>query len=524
MSISIAALLRAVPFAFTCVASGTLLAQQAQFTPIPGRALQPGCNQNECILSGTPGYSGTRISGDGQVVTTVVFTPGFQNGAIPRQAARWTATTGTVVISSGFPDLGGLYGVVGISGDGSVIYGSWWRWRAVSGFEDLRPQLNDAFGQALRQLFTCSLDGLVVAGIQGIYPSNGDMFRQSIGTGGGVQLLPRAAGWPDGYFYFNTLSGDGQVLGGSTRQVTTSPFFSNTYAGVIIRPTGPQVITPSGSQAGVTDLSLDGSVAVGYWSLPTNVVRSFRWDSTSGLVSLDTAFPSSSGSFARATNLDGSVVVGDYFTFGQGVTKAFLWTVADGFLDLRDELVANYGLAAQLAGWQLLTAQDVSLDGRAIVGQGINPNGVGQAFLLRFPIVPAAAVAYGAGCVGSAGQLSLSAMTLPYLGTTYTSQCSGAAPTSVGLAIYGLTQQAVPLANVVPQALPNCQLLTTTDLLALLPASVGNQFAASLPIPNTPALVGGVLQQQVAELQFGAGGVLQSIATSNGLRLTIGSF
>jgi hypothetical protein len=33
-----------------------------------------------------------------------------------------------------------------------------------------------------------------------------------------------------------------------------------------------------------------------------------------------------------------------------------------------------------------------------------------------------------------------------------------------------------------------------------------------------------VLQQQIAQLQFGAGGVLQSVATSNGLQLSIGSF
>ena len=517
---SMHAALRVLPFTLTLAASGPLLAQQAQFTPIPGRSVAPRGNQNVCLVSGTAGYSGVRVSGDGQVVGTVVYTPGFINGAIPRQAARWTAATGTVVIS---PDLQGLYPVVGLSGDGSVIYGETWRWRAAGGYQDLRPQLSNALGWQVRTLFGCSLDGLMVAGIEGIYPSTGDMFRQAIDTGA-PQLLPRAAGWPDGYFYFNTLSCDGQVLGGSTRQLTTSPFGSDTYAGVVITPSGATVITPSGQQAGVTDLNLDGSVAVGYWSLPSNEVRSFRWDSTSGLVSLDAAFPTSSGSFARATNQDGSVVVGDYFLFGQPGTRAFLWNTNDGFVDLRAELVANYGLGAQLAGWQLLTATDVSLDGRTIVGQGINPNGSEQAFLLRFPSVPAAAVAYGAGCAGSAGQLALSPTTLPYTGTTYTARCTGTSTTTVGLAIYGLTQQAVPLANVLPQGQSGCQLLTTLDLLQLLPLAVGNEFAVNLLIPNAPALVGAVLQQQVAQLQFGAGGVLQSVATSNGLQLTIGSF
>ena len=518
---SIPAALRVLPFALTCAASGTLLAQQAQFTPIPGRSAAPGCNQNVCIVSGTAGYSGVRVSGDGQVVATVVYTPGFINGAIPRQAARWTAATGTVVIS---PDLQGLYPVVGLSGDGAVIYGESWRWRAVGGYQDLTPQLTNPIGWRTRTLFECSLDGLVVAGIEGAYPQTGDMFRQSIGTGGAVQLLPRAAGWPDGYFYFNTLSGDGQVLGGSTRQVTTNPFGSDTYAGVLITPTGTQVITPSGGQAGVTDLSVDGSVAVGYAPFPNGNGSAFRWAAINGLIQLDAAFPASDGSYARATSLDGNVVVGDYFIFGQPGTRAFLWNATDGFVDLSDELVANYGLGTQLAGWTLLTATDISLDGRTIVGQGINPNGNEQAFLLRFPTVPAGAVAYGASCAAGNGQLTLSATTLPYLGTTYTAQCSGASPTAVGLAIYGLAQQAVPLANVLPQGQPGCQLLATLDLLALLPAAVGGNSTANLLIPNAPALVGAVLQQQVAQLQFGAGGVLQSVATSNGLQLTIGSF
>ena len=510
-----------LPFALAlAIAGGPLLAQQAQFTPIPGRSTVPGSNQNVCILSGSAGYSGVRVSGDGQVVGTLVYTPGFINGAIPRQAARWTAATGTVVIS---PDLQGLYPVVGISGDGSAVYGETWRWRTSGGYQDMIPQLTNAIGWQVRTLFGCSLDGLVVVGIEGIYPATGDMFRQAINTGAS-QLLPRAAGWPDGYFYFNTVSGDGQVVGGSTRQLATSPLGSPTYAGVVITPSGATVITPSGQQAGVTDLSIDGSVAVGYWSLPNNQVRSFRWDRNSGLVRLDTAFSSSSGSFARATSLDGSVVVGDYFSFGQAVTRAFLWNATDGFLDLRAELVNNYGLGIQLAGWQLLTATDVSLDGRTIVGQGISPSGCEQAFLVRFPSVPASAVPYGAGCSGTTGQLALRPTTLPYIGTTYAARCSGASATTVGFAILGLSQQAAPLSNLLPQGQAGCQLLATLDVLQLLPATVDNAFPVNLVIPNAPALVGVVLQQQVAQLQIDAGGVLQSAGTSNGLQLTIGSF
>lgn len=497
-----------------------LVAQQAQFTPIPGRSTVPGSNQNVCILSGSAGYSGVRVSGDGQVVGTVVYTPGFVNGYIPRQAARWTQATGTVVIS---PDVPGLYPVVGIANDGSSIYGESWRWRAAGGYQDLRPQLSNALGWQVRTIFECSLDGLVIAGIDGIYPSTGDMFRQAIDTGA-PQLLPRAAGWPDGYFYFNTLSGDGQVLGGSTRQLATSPFGSDRYAGVVVTPSGAAVITPSGQQAGVTDLNIDGTVAVGYFSLPSNEVRSFRWDSATGLVNLDSGYPQSSGSFARATSLDGSVVVGDYFQFGQPGTRAFLWRATGGFVDLRDELVNNYGLGTQLAGWSLLTATDVSLDGRTIVGQGLSPSGCEQAFLVRFPAVPASATAYGAGCAGSTGQLVLSASSLPYVGQNYAARCTGSSGNALGFSIYGLAQQAVPVTSVLPQGQPGCQLLTTLDLVLLVAPAIGNVFTTNLPIPNVPSLAGAVLQQQFAQCQVDAAGLLQSVATSNGLLLSIGSF
>jgi len=149
-------------------------------------------------------------------------------------------------------------------------------------------------------------------------------------------------------------------------------------------------------------------------------VRAFRWHTSSGLVLLDTTYPPSSGSFARATNRDGSIVVGDYFVFGQPGTRAFLWDQNRGFVDLRDVLIANAGLGSQLAGWQLLTATDVSLDGRTIVGQGINPSGCEQAFLVRFvetgtpfcfddgsgaacPCANASAVGANAGCLNSLG-------------------------------------------------------------------------------------------------------------------------
>jgi hypothetical protein len=51
--------------------------------------------------------------------------------------------------------------------------------------------------------------------------------------------------------------------------------------------------------------------------------------------------------------------------------------------DLQDLLVSDFALGGQLVGWQLLTATGISDDGLSIAGNGLNPNGDGEAWLVR---------------------------------------------------------------------------------------------------------------------------------------------
>jgi len=354
---------------------GSAFAQEARFSSIPGRSATPGSNSSFCGLSGTSGYSGTRVSEDGQVVTTVVFSPGFWDGAVPWQGARWTQGEGTTVIT---PDLQGLYGVVGISRDGNTIYGESWRWTAAGGYQDLRLRLTDGIFLD-RLIFGCSSDGRTITGTKGTFPLESDLFRWAIDDAPSVQL-PRAEEFPQGYFYFNAISGDGVVVGGSTRRFDAD--YNSTYAGVIVTDQGATVITDEASQAGVTDLSPDGAIAVGYLTEgPT--LRAFRWTAATGTVTLDQGLVS--GSYARAMNADGSVVVGDSIAFGAPGIRAWVWRAEEGFMDLQTDLTENFGLGAALSGWQLLVATDVSADGRTIVGQGVNPEGCEQAYVVRLP-------------------------------------------------------------------------------------------------------------------------------------------
>jgi uncharacterized membrane protein len=355
-------------------------AQLAEFHPIPGQSATPGTNNSFCGLSGTTGYSGVRVSEDGRVVGTVVYSPGnFSGGYVPTKAARWTQATGTQVIS---PVLQGLYPVTGLSADGSIVFGESWRWTAAAGYEDLTSRLGNGLFRT-RTIFGCSSDGLTVTGIEGTYPAVGDFFRWRIDQSP-VEILQRDAAFPHGYFYFNTISGDGSVVAGSTRTFDNGNILQDTYAPVVVGPAGPSVVAGESSQAGITDLSRDGSVAVGYLTDGPKL-RAFRWTSQTGVVFLDAPLnDSNSSSYARAVNANGSVVVGDYLDVGTAGTRAWIWRDDSGFIDLYAEL-AIHGLSSAIEGWQLLVATDVSADGQTIVGQGINPSGCEQAFLVRLP-------------------------------------------------------------------------------------------------------------------------------------------
>ncbi len=145
-----------------------------------------------------------------------------------------------------------------------------------------------------------------------------------------------------------------------------------------------------------------------------------------------------------------------------------------------------------------------------------------QGLALLVPTCPAAATPTGSGCIGSGGPLALVATSLPYLGSIQRSRATGLPPNAFGIGILGYSALALPLAAVLPPALPGCTLLATPDQLTLLPAN-GGAVTTALAVPPVPALVGAVLRQQVASIEFGVSGIT-AIATTNAVRLTIGSF
>jgi uncharacterized membrane protein len=128
-------------------------------------------------------------------------------------------------------------------------------------------------------------------------------------------------------------------------------------------------------------VSSDGSVVVGEtgsWGSS----EAFRWSQSQGIQLLG-VLEGDSSSEAAAVSGDGTLVVGyssgrknDKFT-----SRAFIWDSARGMREIQSILKSQYDL--DLPGWTLDEATAISSDGTAIVGEGTNPQGKTQAWIVR---------------------------------------------------------------------------------------------------------------------------------------------
>ena len=172
-------------------------------------------------------------------------------------------------------------------------------------------------------------------------------------------------------------------------------------------------------------------------------------------------------------------------------------------------------------------ALDLAIDpnGEVLVaGNMRSSGGVASANFLRLvPPCSASAIAGGSGCAGSGGANVLGASGKPWLGTIFVANASGLANNSVAMTVLGLGTLSLPLPSLLPQGGAGCELLVTPDALGLVVPS-GGQALVPLPLPLVPSLVGGVLHLQVVPIEFGAGGAITSVTSTNRLRLVLGIF
>ena len=369
-------------FAFPILALVMLpgIGSAASFTPL---GITPG------------GFYDTRspldISADG---TTVVGAMYINN---QQQAVRWT--NGSSPQSMGFMLAGNSSRATAVSANGSVIVGTGnrapggetrgFRWTEATGMQGIGdiPE-----GGNYQYALGVSADGAVVTGYSST-TINGEAFRwtesdgpQPIGT------LPYGG---SRYSEGLAISADGSVIvGQSTGTVGTS---SGRQAIRWTASSGMIPLTPLPEAAATVALAIsaDGSVIVGNSYVPgcfecgtlarNNAVS---WTNEGPATLLGQVPGGDRGSSALAASADGSVIVGVSFEvedpFRGG--RAFIWTANNGMQKLFDVLVMQG--ATDVTGWTLLQADAVSADGRTITGQGLNPDGMAQPFVVTLNPVP----------------------------------------------------------------------------------------------------------------------------------------
>ena len=154
-------------------------------------------------------------------------------------------------------------------------------------------------------------------------------------------------------------------------------------------------------------------------------------------------------------------------------------------------------------------------------------NEVGQPTRLSFGSLatncPAGALSSGSGCTGSGGLNELTATSGPWIDSTFAPIATGMPSNALVVGVRGLTTVTQPLAAILPAGQPGCDLLVSPDLLDLH-VPVAGVVSPSFAIPNSAALVGQQLHQQVVPVELDASGNIVALTSSNRLTLTIGSF
>lgn len=323
-----------------------------------GLGLLPGQNQSRACA----------LSADGSVVV----------GESGNTAFRWTANGGMVV--PGYLQGGTTSRATGVSADGSVVVGrtsvGGFRWTSAAGMSALGP-LQSGFSSYPNAV---SADGSIVVGFGGNAAGTSDAARWADPTGWiTLDYLPS--------YYAGearAVSADGSVVVGVSQTVE---------GGVGIRQacrwtaaTGVAGLGflpgPNATYSEAAAVSADGTVVVGVGnSAYTGNTEAFRWTAGTGLVGLglQAGLPYRSEAFGVSGD-GGTVVGGVYFPSGYQVV---VWGPNGQARRLRDILLA-VGVTSHTE-WSGLEAAAISADGTTVVGFGVDPAGLVQAFRAVIP-------------------------------------------------------------------------------------------------------------------------------------------
>jgi probable HAF family extracellular repeat protein len=324
------------------------------------------------------------ISGDGSTVV------GSSESNIASQAFRWTS-------SGGMTNLGALPGAdasysqaTSASFDGTVVVGNSdsgnsgnsteaFRWTTSTGMTGLGDLPGGLFSS---KSFDVSADGSVVVGVGTATLDQAFRWTQSLGMQG-LGDLPGG----DNFSVGRGVSGNGNIVVGlSSSAASKASSLTGVEAFRWTAGTGMQALgdLPGGLYYSVAvGISADGNVIVGR-SDTTVGFEAFRWTQAGGLQGLGDLPGALFFSAAQDASGNGSVIVGQ--SESASGQDAFIWNQAQGMRSIYNMLTIDYGL--NLTGWTLTDATAISDDGLVIIGDGINPSGNLEAWLVDLRPIP----------------------------------------------------------------------------------------------------------------------------------------
>ena len=313
---------------------------------------------------------------------------------------RWTARTGVAPLGRATsPVLGIRSGITRISADGTVVAatvlsddsllataGRWtaaggWQMLAQPGPADLAPIDNTD-----SSVFGLSGDGKVVAGL---YWRGESWIAHAMRWTSGTGMTDAGS---SGYnSRINAVNGDGSVMVGWDEH----PDYRNWRATVWVNG-ARTVLEDSDWFTEATAVNGDGTVVVGQTPDPANgnqmTATMWKWNGASWVKSYLGLLPASkpgkpSSSYPESVSNDGSVVVGSNMVdMSKGKNVGFIWTPATGMLNATDWLAAN-GVASNPL-YPIYDLSAVSADGKviaAVAAQKVAPFATRSLLIRRAP-------------------------------------------------------------------------------------------------------------------------------------------
>lgn len=232
-----------------------------------------------------------------------------------------------------------------------------------------------------------SADGTIIVGQRATSGAVKDAFRWTAETG--IESIGRLFAGPVTQTSAEDISADGRVIVGKSANLDEGRAFRwSELTGTVSLGR----LEDAGSSFAATT-NIGGSVVAG-WSDSTAGRQAMRWTEASGMVGLGDLPGGTYRSEARGMDDSGNVIVGR--AEGALGPEAFVWTPTRGMRSLADVLTADLGI--DLAGWRIHAAEDISADGRTIVGFGVNPSGQTEAFIAVIP-APGSGLMLGLGAL-----------------------------------------------------------------------------------------------------------------------------